>query len=250
MTAQKIALITGASRGIGAATAMLFAERGYAVCINYLSNSAAAEQIEQHIVQRGGRCISVKADVSNAEDVSKLFGRIDAELGRITVLVNNAAILSTQCRLEDISEARFSHVLRTNLLSCFLCCKEAVKRMSSRHGGTGGAIVNVSSLAARTGSPNEYIDYAASKGAVDTLTRGLALEVASEGIRVNGVRPALIYTDMHASGGEADRVTRLKSNIPMLRGGQPEEVALAIFWLASEQASYVTGSFIDAAGGL
>ena len=250
MTAQRVALITGGSRGIGAETAKLFAQHGYAVCINYLSNSEAAQAIKHHIVQAGGRCITVQADVSQSDDVDRLFDTVESELGSISVLVNNAAILATQCRLEDISEQRFMNILRTNVLSCFLCCKAAVQRMSTRRGGTGGAIVNLSSAASKSGSPNEYIDYAASKGAVDTLTRGLALEVAAEGIRVNAVRPGLIYTDMHASGGEALRVDRLKSKIPMLRGGQPEEVAQAILWLASENASFVTGSFIDPTGGL
>jgi NAD(P)-dependent dehydrogenase (short-subunit alcohol dehydrogenase family) len=175
---------------------------------------------------------------------------VDRELGRVSVLVNNAAILQTRCRLEEISEKRFGEVLRINVMSCFLCCKEAVKRMSTGKGGVGGAIVNVSSAASKSGSPNEYIDYAASKGAVDTLTRGLALEVAAEGIRVNAVRPGLIYTDMHASGGEPSRVDRLKSTIPLQRGGRPMEVAEAILWLATAKSSFVTGSFIDVTGGL
>lgn len=247
---NKVAIITGSSRGIGAEAAKLFAANGYAVCINYLSNTQAAEAVKNDIVQSGGRCISVQADVSVASDVARLFETVDRELGRVSVLVNNAAILKTQCRMVDISAARFEEVLRTNVLSCFLCCKEAVKRMSTQYGGAGGAIVNVSSGASKSGSPNEYVDYAASKGAVDTLTRGLALEVAAEGIRVNAVRPGLIHTDMHASGGEPGRVERLKSKIPMQRGGEPKEVAQAIYWLASEQSSFVTGSFIDPTGGL
>jgi len=250
MADNKVVIITGASRGIGAETAKLFAANGYAVCINYLSNDIAAEKIKNEILYSGGRCITVKADVSIADDVARLFETVDRELGNVSVLVNNAAILNTQCRLEDISEERFSKVLRTNVMSCFLCCKEAVKRMSTKNGGLGGAIVNVSSGASKSGSPNEYIDYAASKGAVDTLTRGLALEVAAEGIRVNAVRPGLIYTEMHAAGGEPNRVERLKSKIPMQRGGQPKEVAEAIFWLATDRSSFVTGSFIDTAGGL
>ena len=250
MVFEKVAVITGASRGIGAETAKLFAQNGYAVCINYVSNDAAAERVKQEIMQLGGHCILVKADVSVASDVIRLFETVDAELGRISVLVNNAAILKQQCRLEDISAERFAEVLRVNVMSCFLCCKEAVKRMSTKHGGVGGTIVNVSSGAAKSGSPNEYVDYAASKGAVDTLTRGLALEVAAEGIRVNAVRPGLIYTDMHASGGEPNRVDRLKTKIPLQRGGETKEVAEAIFWLASENSSFVTGSFIDAMGGL
>ncbi len=250
MAVQKVALITGASRGIGAETAKLFAENGYAVCINYVSNDTSAESVKQEIIQRGGSCILVKADVSIESDVIRLFETVDAELGRISVLVNNAAILKHQSRMEDISAERFAKILRTNVMSCFLCSKEAVKRMSTKHGGMGGTIVNVSSAAAKTGSPNEYVDYAASKGAVDTLTRGLALEVAAEGIRVNAVRPGLIYTDMHASGGEPNRVDRLKTKIPLQRGGEAKEVAEAIFWLASDNSSFVTGSFIDTTGGL
>lgn len=250
MGTQKVAVITGASRGIGAETARLFAQQGYAVCVNYLSNDSAAEAVQNEILRLGGHCITVKADVSNASDVARLFAAVDERLGRLTVLVNNAAILRTQCRLDEISEERFREILQVNVMGCFLCCKEAVRRMSTRYGGEGGAIVNVSSGASKSGSPNEYVDYAASKGAVDTLTRGLALEVAAEGIRGNAVRPGFIYTEMHASGGEPGRVDRLKSRIPLQRGGYPREVAEAILWLASEKASFVTGSFIDPAGGL
>lgn len=250
MNSNKVAIITGASRGIGAETAKLFAENGYAVCINYISNSAAAENVSNAILENGGRCIMVKADVSIASEVARLFATVERELGQVSVLVNNAAILQKQCRLEEISEERFGEILRINVMSCFLCCKEAVKRMSTKYGGAGGTIVNVSSMASKSGSPNEYIDYAASKGAVDTLTRGLALEVAAEGIRVNAVRPGLIYTEMHASGGEPNRVDRLKSKIPLQRGGYPKEVAEAILWLASDKSSFVTGSFVDTAGGL
>ncbi len=250
MTPRKVVIITGSGRGIGAETAKLFAENGYAVCINYISNDVAAETVKNEILQSGGYCISVKADVSISSEVTRLFETVDNELGRVTALVNNAAILKTQCRLTEISEARFSEVLQTNVMSCFLCCQEAVKRMTTKSGGSGGTIVNVSSRASQSGSPNEYIDYAASKGAIDTLTRGLALEVAAEGIRVNAVRPGLIHTEMHISGGEPERVERLKFKIPMQRGGKPKEVAEAIFWLATEKSSFVTGSFIDAAGGL
>ncbi|OOZ39871.1 SDR family oxidoreductase [Solemya elarraichensis gill symbiont] len=250
MNSNKIAVITGASRGIGADTAKLFARKGYAVCINDVSNDVAAESVKDEILQDGGHCITVKADVSVASEVKRLFETVDRELGCLSVLVNNAAILKTQCRLDEISEERFDRVLKANVMSCFLCCKEAVKRMSAKYNGTGGTIVNVSSGAARSGSPNEYIDYAASKGAVDTLTRGLSLEVAAEGIRGNGVRPGFIYTDMHASGGEPNRVDRLKEKIPMQRGGQPGEVAEAIYWLASDNSSYATGTFIDLTGGL
>ncbi len=250
MTLNKVAIITGASRGIGAETAKLFAENGYSVCINYLSNESAAEKVKDEILQRGGHCITVKADVSIESEVARLFETVENQLGYISILVNNVGILRTQCRLEEISAKRFSEVLLTNVMSCFLCSKEAVKRMSTKNGGSGGVIVNVSSGASKSGSPNEYIDYAVSKGAIDTLTRGLALEVAAEGIRVNAVRPGLIYTEMHASGGEPNRVERLKSKIPLQRGGQPKEVAEAILWLATEKSSFVTGSFIDPAGGL
>ena len=250
MTLNKVAIITGASRGIGAETAKLFAENGYSVCINYLSNESAAEKVKNEILHRGGHCITVKADVSIESEVARLFETVENQLGYISILVNNVGILRTQCRLEEISAKRFSEVLLTNVMSCFLCSKEAVKHMSTKNGGSGGVIVNVSSGASKSGSPNEYIDYAVSKGAIDTLTRGLALEVAAEGIRVNAVRPGLIYTEMHASGGEPNRVERLKSKIPLQRGGQPKEVAEAILWLATEKSSFVTGSFIDPAGGL
>lgn len=249
MSSNKVVIITGSSRGIGAETAKLFSKNDYSVCINYIANESAAEKVKDEILENSSRCIAVKADVSNAREVAKLFETVDNELGCLSVLVNNAAILKEQSRLEDISEERFSEVLRTNVMSCFLCSKEAIVRMSTKNGGAGGVIVNVSSCASKSGSPNEYVDYAVSKGAVDTLTRGLALEVAAEGIRVNAVCPGLIYTDMHASGGEPDRVDRLKSKIPLQRGGQAIEVAEAILWLASEKSSFVTGSFIDPAGG-
>jgi len=247
---KKVALITGSGRGIGSATARLFAENGYAVCINYKSNSKAAAKTENLITEQGGRCISVQADVSLEEDVQNLFDIVDRELGPISVLVNNAGVLKKQCRLEDMTADRINSVLINNITGYFLCSREAIKRMSTNKGGSGGVIVNVSSGASRTGSPNEYIDYAASKGAIDTLTKGLSLELASESIRVNCVRPGLIYTDMHADGGEANRVERLQSKIPMQRGGQPHEVAEAILWLASDKSSFVTGSFLDIAGGL
>lgn len=250
MPINKIVVVTGGSRGIGAETARLFARNGYDVCINYLRNDEAAAKVRSEILDMGRRCIAVKADVSIGSEVAGLFSTVDKKLGTLSVLVNNAAILMTQSRLVDITEDRFNAVLRKNVMSCFLCCKEAVNRMSTKNGGTGGAIVNVSSGASKSGSPGEYIDYAASKGAVDTLTRGLALEVAAEGIRVNAVRPGFIYTEMHASGGEPGRVDRLKSKIPLQRGGLPEEVAEAILWLSIEKSSYVTGGFIDLAGGL
>lgn len=247
---NNIVVVTGGSRGIGAETAKLFAKNGYDVCINYLKNDEAAESVRREILDIGRRCIAVRADVSIGSEVAGLFRTVDKELGTLSVLINNAAILMPQSRFIDITEDRFSEVLQKNVMSCFLCCKEAVSRMSTNNGGAGGTIVNVSSGASKSGSPCEYVDYAASKGAVDTLTRGLALEVAAEGIRVNAVRPGLIYTEMHASGGEPGRVDRLKSNIPLQRGGLPEEVAEAIFWLSIDKSSFVTGSFIDPAGGL
>jgi len=247
---NKVAIITGGSRGIGAATAKLFANKGYAVCINYKSQEKPAEQLVKEITEQGGLCISVQADVSIETDVIRLFSEVDKSLGKVSVLVNNAGILKKQSRLIDMEANRINEILSNNVTSCFLCSREALKRMSIEKGGSGGVIVNVSSGAAKSGSPNEYIDYAASKGAIDTLTRGLSLEVASEGIRVNCVRPGLIYTDMHADGGEPERVNRLESIIPLGRGGQPLEVAEAIYWLASEKSSFSTGNFLDLAGGL
>ena len=250
MSKEKVAIITGAGRGIGAATAKLFANKGYAVCINYKSDEKSATQLAMTITASGGQCITVQADVSYEKDVERLFATVDKTLGSVDILVNNAGILKKQSRVEDMTAERINSILTNNVTSYFLCCKEAVKRMSTRYGGSGGVIVNVSSGAARSGSPNEYIDYAASKGAIDTLTKGLSLEVAAEGIRVNCVRPGLIYTDMHADGGEPERIERLKSIIPMQRGGEPEEVAEAIYWLASDKSSFSTGNFLDLAGGL
>jgi NAD(P)-dependent dehydrogenase (short-subunit alcohol dehydrogenase family) len=246
---KPVILITGASRGIGAATAQLAATRGYAVCINYLHNRQAAETLVAGITAAGGRALALAADVAVEADVVKLFRTVDTELGTLSALVNNAGILDKQCRVEDLDAERLRRILATNVVGPFLCAREAVKRMSTRHGGNGGAIVNVSSTASRLGAAGEYVDYAASKGAVDTLTTGLSLEVAAEGIRVNAVRPGLIYTDIHASGGEPGRVDRLKHTLPMQRGGTPLEVAQAILWLLSDEASYVTGNFIDLAGG-
>lgn len=250
MTNSKVVLVTGGGRGIGAATAKLFAAKGYAVCINYKSNHIAAEEVASEIISNGGDCLTAQADVSDEHEVVKLFERIDRELGKVSVVVNNAGILRQQCRLEAMTAERINSILINNVTSYFLCSREAVKRMSTRRGGYGGVIVNVSSGAARSGSPNEYIDYAASKGAIDTLTKGLSLEVASEGIRVNCVRPGLIYTEMHSDGGEPERVDRLKSLIPLKRGGMPQEVAEAIYWLASEKSSFSTGNYLDLAGGL
>lgn len=244
-----IALITGASRGIGKATALLLAQQGMRVVVNYHRDRQAAQAVVDEIARAGGEALAWQADISDEQQVVAMFTAIDEAWGPVNVLVNNAGILSTQCRVENLTAERINRVLSTNVTGYFLCCREAVKRMSTEHGGSGGAIVNVSSVAARLGSPGEYVDYAASKGAVDTLTTGLSLEVAAQGIRVNGVRPGFIYTEMHASGGEPGRVDRVAPAIPMRRGGQPEEVAQAIAWLVSDSASYVTGSVIDLAGG-
>ncbi|MDN2485349.1 SDR family oxidoreductase [Kosakonia sacchari] len=244
-----IALVTGGSRGIGRATALLLAQEGYTVAVNYHRNKSAADDVVAEISAQGGHAFAVQADISDEAQVQAMFASLDEKQEPLTALVNNAGILFQQSRVEQLSAERINRVLATNVTGYFLCCREAVKRMSTQHGGHGGAIVNVSSAAARLGSPGEYVDYAASKGAVDTLTTGLALEVAADGIRVNGVRPGFIYTDMHASGGEPGRVDRVSSAIPMRRGGQPEEVAQGIVWLLSDKASYVTGSFLDLAGG-
>ena len=242
-------LITGASRGIGAATALLAAERGFAVAINYRREREAAEARAAQITAAGGKARAFAADVAIEGDVLRLFREVDEAFGRLDVLVNNAGILERQMRLEDMDVARLQRVFAVNVTGTFLCCREAVKRMARKQGGNGGSIVNVSSMASRLGSPNEYVDYAAAKGAVDSLTIGLAKEVAVEGIRVNAVRPGLIRTDIHASGGEPGRVERLQSAIPLGRGGEAEEVARAILFLASDDSSYSTGSFVDVSGG-
>ncbi|MGY3884822.1 SDR family oxidoreductase [Aeromonas aquatica] len=242
---NRIALITGGGRGIGAATARHLARQGYRLCINYRQDKGSAEALVAEIREGFAvSCIAVQADVSVEAEVVRLFDEMDARLGPITHLVNNAGILQPQMRVLEMSAERINKTLTTNVTSCFLCCREAVRRMVP-----GCAIVNVSSAAARLGSAGEYVDYAASKGAIDVLTRGLSLEVAAQGIRVNGVRPGFIHTEMHADGGEPGRVERVKGNIPLLRGGQPEEVAAAIAWLLSDEASYATGTFIDVAGG-
>lgn len=246
---SKVIIITGGSRGIGAATAKLAATRGYAVCVNYLENDRAANAVVGEIESKGGQAVAVAADVAQEADVVRLFETVDRKLGTVSALVNNAGILEAQMRVDEMNARRLTSILAVNVTGCFLCAREAIRRMSSRHGGGGGAIVNVSSAASRLGSAGEYVDYAASKGAVDTLTIGLSKEVAAEGIRVNAVRPAFIYTDIHARGGESSRVDRVKDSIPMRRGGDPEEVASAIMWLLSEEASYATGTFIDLAGG-
>jgi NAD(P)-dependent dehydrogenase (short-subunit alcohol dehydrogenase family) len=246
---NRVVLVTGAGRGIGAATARLAAERGYAVCVNYRQNRAAAEAVVRDIEAGGGRAAAVQADVSVEAEAVRLFETSDRVVGPLGALVNNAGILETQTRLETIDIGRLERVFATNVFGAFICAREAVRRLSTKHGGGGGAIVNVSSAAARLGSPGEYVDYAASKGALDTMTIGLAQEVAGEGIRVNAVRAGLIYTDMHASGGEPARVDRVKQFVPLKRGGTPREVAAAILWLLSEESSFTTGSFIEVAGG-
>jgi NAD(P)-dependent dehydrogenase (short-subunit alcohol dehydrogenase family) len=247
--AERVLLVTGASRGIGAATARLAGERGYAVCVNYLRNRTAADEIVSEIVSAGGPAIAVQADVSIEGDVVRLFETIDRELGPVRALVNNAGILEHQARVEQIDAARIARVFATNVTGAFVCAGEAVKRMSTRHGGTGGSIVNVSSRAAQLGAPGEYVDYAASKAALEALTIGLAREVAGESIRVNAVRAGVIHTDIHGSGGEPGRPARLAPTIPMKRAGEVVEVARAILWLLSDEASYCTGTVIDVAGG-
>jgi NAD(P)-dependent dehydrogenase (short-subunit alcohol dehydrogenase family) len=245
----RVLIVTGGNRGIGAATSRLAASRGFAVCVNYLQHETEAAEVVAAIQRDGGTAVAVQADVSSESEVLRLFETVDRRLGRPSALVNNAATLETQMRLDAMDSARLQRVFRTNVIGSFVCAREAVRRMSSRYGGTGGNIVNVSSGAARSGSPGEYIDYAATKGAIESFTLGLAREVAEEGIRVNAVRPGFIYTDLHAKGGEPGRVDRVKMSVPMKRGGRPEEVALAILWLLSEEASYVTGAILEVSGG-
>ena len=245
----KVLVVTGGSRGIGAATALLASQRGYAVSVSYARDRVAADAIVAAIAAGGGKAVAVQGDVTHEKDVVRLFDEAAAALGPVTALVNNAGILETQSRLENMEAARFERVFAANITGPFLCSREAVRRMSTKRGGAGGAIVNVSSMAAKLGSPGEYVDYAASKGAIDTFTIGLAREVAEDGIRVNAVRPGIIYTEIHVSAGEPGRVERLKSAVPMKRGGEPEEVARAILWLLSDEASYCTGTFLDVTGG-
>ena len=246
---SKVLLITGGARGIGAEIASLAASRDYAVCINYLRDGTAAEALVRQIRQTGGEAAAVQADVASDADVVRMFDTVDRELGPLDALVNNAGILMQQMPLRDMSAERINRVLSVNVTGSFLCAREAVRRMAVSAGGKGGAIVNLSSLAATLGAPHEYIDYAASKGAIDTLTVGLAKEVAAESIRVNAVRPGIIDTEIHASGGEPDRINRVSPSIPMQRAGEPAEVANAVLWLLSEEASYVTGALLDVAGG-
>jgi NAD(P)-dependent dehydrogenase (short-subunit alcohol dehydrogenase family) len=246
---NKVLLVTGAGRGIGAATARLAAQRGYSVCVNYKRREDDAKRVVAEIEAGGGRAIAIRADISLDDDVGRMFEACDRQFGIISGLVNNAGVVELQSRLEGIDTARLQRVFATNVFGAFACARQAVRRMSTKRGGVGGAIVNVSSAAARLGSAGEYLDYAASKGAVDTFTVGLAREVAEEGIRVNSVRPGFIYTEMHASGGEPGRVDRVKESVPMKRGGTADEVARAILWLLSEEASFTTGSFVDVTGG-
>ncbi|MFT6558831.1 SDR family oxidoreductase [Sneathiella sp.] len=242
-------IITGASRGIGASLAVKAAAAGYEVCVNFHSNQGAADEVVQKITEAGGRAIAVQGDVAVEQDILSLFKTVDRELAPLTALVNNAGILETHASVTDMTFDRLQRVMMTNVAGSFLCAKEAVNRMALSKGGQGGGIVNISSVAARLGSPHEYVDYAASKGAIDAFTIGLAKEVAEDGIRVNAVRPGVIYTDIHKLGGEPDRVDRVKENVPMKRGGLPEEVAKAALWLLSEDASYSTGILLDISGG-
>ena len=246
---DQVLLITGGGRGIGAATALLAAKRGYAVAVNYASNSLAADEVVRTVRAGGGTAMAVQADVGDEAQVLAMFAKIDAKLGRLTALVNNAGVVDVQARVDEMSVARMERMFRINVIGSFVCAREAVKRMSTKYGGAGGAIVNISSGAARIGSPGQYVDYAASKAAIDTLTIGLAKEVAMEGIRVNAVRPGVIKTEIHASGGDPGRAERIGATAPLGRAGEAEEIANAILWLASDEAAYVSGAILDVAGG-
>lgn len=245
----KVILITGGSRGIGAATALLAARAGYRVCISYRNARDAADDVVDQIRRNGGQALALRCDVADEAEIVALFEAIDREFGRLDALVNNAGVLELQSRVENMQAERLQRIFATNVTGSFICAREAIRRMSTRHGGQGGAIVNLSSIAARLGAPFEYVDYAASKAAIDTFTVGLAREVAAEGIRVNAVRPGVIHTEIHASGGEPRRVERVKDSVPMQRGGNPDEVAQAVMWLVSDEASYVAGAIIDVTGG-
>jgi NAD(P)-dependent dehydrogenase (short-subunit alcohol dehydrogenase family) len=244
-----VVLITGASRGIGAATALLAARAGYAVAVNYAANSLAADEVVRQIRQSGGNAITVQADVADEAQVLAMFEKVDAKLGRLTALVNNAGVVDQTSRVDAMSMARFRRMFEINVYGSFVCAREAVRRMSTRHGGTGGTIVNLSSVAARLGAPGQYVDYAAAKGAIDSFTVGLAKEVATEGIRVNAVRPGIIETDIHASGGLPNRAREMAPQVPMQRPGSAEEVARSILWLMSPESSYTTGTVLDVTGG-
>jgi NAD(P)-dependent dehydrogenase (short-subunit alcohol dehydrogenase family) len=246
---EKIIVITGASRGIGAATALLAARRGYTVCVNYLRNPEKADLVVEQILQQGGKAFSVAADISLEEDVLRLFQTVDKKVGTVHALVNNAGILEKQSELKNMELERLQRVFAVNVFGSFLCAREAIKRMSVKNNGVGGAIVNISSMASVGGAPFEYIDYAASKSAVEAMTIGLAKELATENIRVNCVRPGSVYTEIHASGGEPGRVDRVKDRIPMKRGGYPEEIANSVLWLLSDEASFVTGAILNVSGG-
>jgi NAD(P)-dependent dehydrogenase (short-subunit alcohol dehydrogenase family) len=246
---EQVLLVTGASRGIGAATALLAARSGWAVAVNYTANSRAADDVVAQIRACGGKAMAVKADVADENQVVAMFGKIDAEFGRLAGLVNNAGVVDVTARVEDMSVARLKRMFDVNVIGSIVCAREAIRRMSTRHGGSGGAIVNVSSAASRLGAPGQYVDYAAAKGAIDSFTIGLAKEVAGEGIRVNAVRPGLIETGIHASGGLPDRVAQLAHLVPMQRGGSAQEVAQSIVWLLSPAASYTTMSLLDVSGG-
>ncbi len=244
-----VVLITGGGRGIGAATALLAAQRGYAVAVNYTANSLAADEVVRQIRAGGGRAMAVRADVADEAQDLAMFEQVDAKLGRLTALVNSAGVVDTAQRVDEQSLARWRRMFEINVFGTMLCAREAVRRMSTRHGGTGGAIVNVSSVASVLGAATQYVDYAAAKGAVDVFTLGLAREVAAEGIRVNAVRPGIIDTEIHASGGQPGRAQRLAPQIPMQRPGTAQEIAHAILWLLSDEASYATGSILDVTGG-
>lgn len=245
---NRVAIVTGGSRGIGRAVSLLLAKRGYAVCLSYVSDAAAAKTVVDAITAKGGKALAVKGDVGSEADVIALFRAADG-LGRLAALVNNAGVVDVKSDVADMTEGRLRRMMTTNVVGSFLCAREAVRRMSTKRGGAGGAIVNLSSVAARLGGPGQFVDYAASKGAIDALTIGLAREVAAEGIRVNAVAPGIIATEIHASGGEPDRVERLGPGVPMKRAGTAEEVAAPIVWLLSEEASYTTGAILDVGGG-